>query len=447
MTPARKIQLTLLALLIWASLGLPAQAELRIEITKGVDNAVPLAVAPFSWKGRGRLPLAVSDVISADLRLSGRFEALPVSQMLSLPTRRNEVFFRDWRMLDVEYLLIGVLEPVGRDIRLTFEMYNVLKESSELRQAIVGAPEDLRDMAHHVSDQVFEHLTGIAGAFSTRIMYVTVIGEPGDREFRLNIADADGHRVEQLLTSREPILSAAWAPDGKSIAYVSFEKASRPAIYLHEIATGKRQVLTSFAGLNGAPSFSPNGDSLALVLSKDGNPDIYILDLRSRRLRRITRHYGIDTEPSWSADGKAVIFTSNRGGRPQIYQLRLSDFRIQRLTFEGGYNAKATLLPDGNGLVIVHRRNEIFHIALLNLELGRLTVLTETSLDESPSVAPNGAMLIYATINEDQGILAAVSIDGGVQFNLPSSEGDVREPAWSPVKRNVFEPLEVGEWP
>lgn len=439
----KSFALTLAGLILACLPGLLARAEIRIEITQGVDNAVSVAVVPFAWQGRGRAPLNVAEVVSADLHLSGRFDALPASQMLSLPSQPSEIFFRDWRMLDVEYLLIGDLQPVDGRVQLTFGLYNILKESEELRLAIEGEIADLRDMGHFVSDQVYEHLTGIEGAFSTRIMYVTAVDSDDGREFRLNIADADGHRAERLLTSAEPVLSAAWSPDGESIAYVSFEEDGLPAIYLHHLVTGEREVLTSFTGLNGAPAFSPDGQSIALVLSKDGNPDIYILDLPSRQLRRITRHFGIDTEPSWSADGKSVIFTSNRGGQPQIYSIRLSDFRIQRLTFEGSYNAKASLLPDGNGLVMVHRREGIFHIALLNLTSGRLTVLTETSLDESPSVAPNGAMLIYATLGAGQGILAAVSIDGGVKFNLPSTEGDVREPAWSPVKRKLFEPVDL----
>jgi len=200
-------------------------------------------------------------------------------------------------------------------------------------------------------------------------------------------------------------------------------------------------LITSFKGLNGAPSFSPDGKNLAMVLSKDGNPDIYVLNLENRRLRRITRHYGIDTEPSWRIDGQAIVFTSNRGGKPQIYQTLLEDLSVERLTFEGDYNANASLLPDGSGLIMVHRKKGIFHIAMLNLNRGRMTVLTETSLDESPSIAPNGSMLIYATQVGGEGILAAVSIDGGVKFNLPSSEGDVREPAWSPKKRKVFKPV------
>lgn len=438
---SKQQRLNLLLLLLCGLLSQPVMAELRIEITRGVDNAVRVAVVPFGWMGKRKLPLAVDEVISADLGLSGRFVALPSEQMLSLPHRSEEVIARDWRMLDVEYLVVGFMEPDGVQVRLTFELFDVLRQKVVASQTIGGVPGDLRDMAHHVSDVVFEELTGIEGAFSTRIMYVTAQARENGRLFSLNIADADGHRVETVLQSDEPILSATWSPDGRMISYVSFETDGRPAIYLHELSTGNRQILTSFAGLNGAPSFSPDGSQMALVLSKDGNPDIYILDLQTRRLRRITRHYGIDTEPSWTADGESIIFTSNRGGQPQIYQLRLSDFQIQRLTFEGDYNAKANLLRDGSGLVMVHRRDGIYHIALLDLNRGRLTVLTETTLDESPSVAPNGAMLIYATQDRGEGILAAVSIDGGVKFNLPSSEGDVREPAWSPVKNRVFVPL------
>lgn len=438
----RFLHAALLLALVCTGFVRTAHGELRIEVTKGVDNAVRVAVVPFAWKGSRALPLEVAEVVSSDLGLSGRFETLPVSRMLSLPNRSGEVYFRDWRMLDVEYLVIGLLEPDGVSVKLTFELYDVFNQSMEMRQSIAGVPGDLRDMAHYVSDRVFEALTGIKGAFSTRIMYVTAKGSGDTREFRLSVADADGHRAETVLVSDEPVLSGTWSPDGKLIAYVSFENNGRPAIYLHELATGNRRVLTSFAGLNGAPAFSPDGRQMALVLSKDGNPDIYILDLQSRRLRRITHHYGIDTEPSWTADGEAVIFTSNRGGKPQIYQIRLADFRVQRLTFEGDYNAKASLLPDGSGLIMVHRREGVFHIALLDLALGRLRVLTETSLDESPSVAPNGDLLIYATQDRGNGVLSVVSIDGGVKFRLPSTEGDVREPAWSPKKRKIFQPIE-----
>ena len=428
-----------LPLLLW--LAPVARAELRIEVTRGVDNAVQVAVAPFAWQGGGRLPLQVSEVIATDLGSSGRFAALPPSQMLSLPTKAEDIYPRDWQVLGVEYLVIGRLAPVDAGLQLSFELYDVAKQSLAMRQTIAGEPGQLRDLAHYVSDQVFEKLTGIEGVFSTRIAYITVVGTGEEREYRLNLADADGRRAQTLLTTKEPLLSATWSPDGRTLAYVSFEEGQRPAIYLHDVETGEREQLTAFAGLNTAPAFSPDGRRMAMVLSKDGNPDIYVLDLNNRELRRITRHYGIDTEPSWTANGDSLVFTSNRGGQPQIYQVSLDDLAVQRLTFEGDYNARASLLPDGKGLVMVHRRESVFHIALLELDKGRLTVLTETALDESPSVAPNGAMLIYATQHQGQGILAAVSIDGGVKFNLPSTEGEVREPAWSPTKRHLFTPI------
>jgi TolB protein len=429
-------------LVVWAMLNSVARADLRIEVTKGVDNAVRIAVVPFEMRRTGALPTDVSEVVTRDLTLSGRFETLPVAQMLSLPSQPDQILPRDWRLLDVEYVVVGAIEPAGQGMyRLRFALYNVFNQSVQLIQAIEGTSEELRDMGHYVSDVVFQNLTGIDGAFSTRIMYVTATGPLTDREYQLNIADADGARVETILRSREPILSATWAPDGRRVAYVSFEDDSRPAIYLRELETGRVQQLTRFQGLNGAPAFSSDGKQLAMVLSKDGNPDIYVLNLENRRLRRITRHYGIDTEPSWTPDNKAIVFTSDRGGKPQIYMMTLADLSIERLTFEGDYNAKASMLPDGSGLVMVHRREGIFHIGHLDLKRGRMTVLTETSLDESPSIAPNGSMLIYATQVGDNGILAAVSVDGGVKFNLPSSEGDVREPAWSPKKRVLFEPI------
>lgn len=433
------------ALLGIVLLALPIQptwADLRIEVTKGVDNAVRVAVVPFEWQGSGALAESISDIIDSDLMLSGRFESLPVSQMLSLPHKPEQVFNRDWRMLNVEYLVIGsVMAVADNRYRVSYSLYNVFKQAVELKQTIEGDAGELRDLAHFVSDSVFKLLTGIEGAFSTRIMYVTASGPLTNRIYRLHIADADGYRVETMLESKEPILSASWSRDGRYIAYVSFEVDSRPAIFLRDVVNGTRQQLTNFPGLNGAPAFSPDGKQLAIVLSKDGNPDIYTLNLDDRRLRRVTRHYGIDTEPSWSPDGKGIIFTSNRGGQPQIYQIQLADLSVERLTFEGDYNAKASVLPDGSGIVMVHRRDGIFHIAMLDLQRGRLTVLTETSLDESPSIAPNGSMLIYATQADGEGILAAVSVDGGVKFNLPSSEGDVREPAWSPQKRRMFKPL------
>jgi TolB protein len=247
------------------------------------------------------------------------------------------------------------------------------------------------------------------------------------------MADSDGARARTVLESNEPIMSPTWSPSGREIAYVSFE-TSRPAIYRHEVATGRREKLTNFAGINGAPAWSPNGRYMAMVLSKDGSPDIYIMDLGTRQLKKVAPHYAIDTEPAWMPDGKTLIFTSDRGGRPQVYKVGLNGGPVERLTFQGSYNARARYLPERNALVLVHRAegDRSFHIAIQSLDTGALHILSRTELDESPTVAPNGAMLMYATQYEDRGILAAVSVDGSVKFRLPSSSSDVRDPAWSP---------------
>ncbi len=420
-----KLKTIVMSLLL--SLSAQVFAELTIEITQGVNDPTPIAVVPF---GGDNTPDNLANIVSADLQRSGLFRPIPRADMLSLPSNEKDIYFRDWRILGANYILIGDLQKGADGYVLSYDLFDVISQRRVFRKTTTGGLFSLRDIAHAVSDSVYQEITGIRGAFSTKILYIEDL-RSGPKRYRLVKADADGARPQVIFRSSEPLMSPTWAPNLKEIAYVSFE-TSRPAIFRHNIMTNQRQQLTNFKGLNGAPSWSPDGSKIALVLSKDGNPEIYTMELATRKFTRVTRHFAIDTEPNWTADGKGIIFTSNRGGSPQIYQVGLASGRVERLTFEGDYNARPRVSPDGKSLVMVHRDQGVYHIAWQDIASGDLRILTETWLDESPSIAPNGAMLMYATQHKNKGVLAAVSMDAGVKFRLPSKQGDVREPAWSP---------------
>ena len=430
MTLFKQFSILLMTLLIANN----AYSELVIRVTEGNDKPTVIAMSPFDLNGL-KMNDNIADIVASDLRRSGLFKLIPQEDMLAFPSTPTDVYFRDWRLLGAEYLVVGSMSVLtdGR-YELEFSLLSINSQKIQFTHKVRSSATKIRDLAHSVSDKIYQSITGIRGAFSTRLAYVSVIREGDDFTYRLKVADADGARENLMLESKQPIMSPSWSPDGKELAYVSFE-TGRPAIFRQNLATASRQQLTSFKGLNGAPSWSPNGENLALVLSKDGNPELYNLELASGKLTRLTRHFAIDTEPAWMPDGKHILFTSDRGGTPQIYKLKLADRSVERITFQGNYNARASIAPDGRTMAMVHRSSRVFHIAALDLKTRRLTELTETTLDESPSVAPNGAMLMYATKYKDKGILAAVSVDAGVKYNLPAKLGDVREPAWSPFLR------------
>ena len=426
----KKISVISVFFLLALAYPVATTASLTIEITKGVDNPTKIGISPITQDG-AILPEDIGDIIEENLRRSGLFGPIPRKDMLSFPRSVKEVYARDWLILGVEYLLVGNALLHNGVYQITFSLIEVHSSRVAFTKVAKGSIGQLRDLAHHISDEVYLAVTGIPGAFSTRVAYVTAVTLNGKTRFKLMVADVDGAREKLLLESSHPIMSPSWSPDAKELAYVSFE-TGRPAIFRQKLSNANREQLTNFKGLNGAPSWSPDGRKLALVLSKDGNPEIYTFDLKSHKFSRHTNHFAIDTEPCWSPDSKSLIFTSDRGGSPQIYKLELKTGKVNRLTFHGAYNARPRLAADGRTLVMIHRSEQQFHIATQDLVTGDLRILTNTSLDESPTVAPNSAMLLYATKKNNKGVLAAVSLDAGVKFFLPSRQGDVREPAWSP---------------
>jgi TolB protein len=425
-------RMPILLLIMFLALGDAAQARLTIEITGGTEGAQPIAIVPFGQPQSTGLVEDVAAVITADLARTGRFKPMPRQDMLATPHTAEEVDLRDWRLLSMDNLVVGEVKPDGAGgYDINFILFDVFRGDQLAAMTFSSRPAELRYTAHRIADVIYERLTGSPGVFSTRLAYVT---SEGGRRVTLRVSDADGYNPQTIVASQDPILSPAWSPDAGRLAYVSFEN-KKTAIYVQEVATGSRERVAAYKGINGSPAFSPDGRSLAMTLSKEGNPDIFVMDLVTRELRQITDHFGIDTEPSWSPDGNELIFTSDRGGNPQIYRVAAAGGEARRVTFENDYNGRASFSPDGRSLVMVTRVNGRFRIGLMDLGSGAMRYLSDGGLDESPSFAPNGSMVIYATLHNGRGVLAAVSVDGSVSQRLSQDLGEVREPAWAPLAR------------
>ena len=431
--------LSFLALALLLPAGLVRAQGLDIGLVTGNESALPIAVVPMPYLGTSVAPdTDIAAVIRADLNRSGQFRALSEQDVIEKPIRGNEIKFPTWRVLKQDFVVVGrVMDNPDGGYRVEYELYDVAKQERLLGLAVGGRARGMRDVSHQIADQIYEKILGVRGAFWTRIAYVTASGLGGTTQYALMVADSDGFNPQVVVRSKEPLLSPSWSPDGRKLAYVSFERGNS-TVYVQEITTGAREVLASFRGINGAPSFSPDGRRLALTLSRTGNPEIYVMDRASRSLTQITRHYGIDTEAVWTADGQSLVFTSDRAGKPQLYQVPAAGGEATRVSFQGDSNAKASISFDGKKIAMAQGGGNVYRIAVLDRSFGgagRWQTLSPGNLDESPSFAPNASMLLYATKEGRRGVLYAVSADGRVRQRLVLADGDVREPAWSPFRQ------------
>jgi len=410
----RKLFSTML-FVIAVSIPFSAFAMLSMELTRGVSGAIPIAVVPF--EGSESAPQNVSAIVTNDLQNSGRFK---VSTGRSDNTVVGRVSVLGGDQYEVSFKLLDSLGGKDNSRAVMSKKYTV-------------PGRELRAISHHISDLIYQQITGTRGVFSTRLAYVVVQhGEPGQRRYILEVADQDGYNPRPLLNSPEPIMSPSWAPNGKQIAYVSFEN-KQAGIYIHNVVTGYRTLVSRFPGINGAPAWSKDGRKLALVLSKSGSPNIYIMDIATRHLTQITNDFYINTEPAWAPSGRSLLFTSNRSGGPQIYQVNLASHAISRVTYDGNYNARGSYTPDGNHVAMIHSVSGIYSIAILDLDSGVVRVVSSRSTDSaSPSVAPNGSMVLYDTVIGGRNMLGIVSSDGRIQLLLPARNGEAQDPAWSP---------------
>ena len=406
----------------------PSLAQFRVEISGVGATQVPIAIVKF--RDEDKATQMVSSIIRADLERSGFFRGVDNQVVLD---ELSQPVMSEWRSRAADALVAGSVSRLadGRfDVR--FKLWDVVKGSELGGQSTAVEPADLRLAAHRIADFIYEKLTGDKGVFSTRIAYVT----KGGGRFTLRVADADGEGGQVALNSAEPIISPAWSPNGRELAYVSFE-SQKAVVYSQEVMSGARKPLANFRGSNSAPAWSPDGQTLAVTLSRDGGSQIFLMGRNGDNLRRLTSSSAIDTEPVFSPDGRSIFFVSDRGGSPQIYRTAASGGGVERLTFASGYNISPAISPDGRTMAYISRVGSAYRLHTLDLSSsgGQPQAITDTSDDESPSFAPNGRLLIYATRAQGRDVLMTTTLDGKIKARLVSTTADVREPVWSPYGR------------
>ena len=417
---------TLLACAVGA-IAAPAWAQFRVEISGVGATQLPIALPKF--RDEDRAGPAISTIIRADLERSGVFRPIDANAALD---ETSQPIFTEWRGRSADALVAGSVARLadGRfDVR--FKLWDVVKGADLGGQSNAVQPADLRLAAHRIADTVYEKLTGDKGVFSTRIAYVT----KGGSRFTLRVADADGEGGQVALNSAEPIISPAWAPNGRELAYVSFE-SQKAVVYTQDVATGARRAIANFRGSNSAPAWSPDGQTLAVTLSRDTGSQLFLIGRNGEAPRRLTTSQAIDTEPVFARDGRSIYFVSDRGGSPQIYRIAVGGGAVERVTFSGSYNISPDVSPDGRTLAFIARSGNSFRVHTQELTAGaQPTAITDTNDDESPSFAPNGRLIIYATRAQGRDVLMTTTLDGKIKARLASAAADVREPVWGPFGR------------
>ncbi|MET1114338.1 MAG: Tol-Pal system beta propeller repeat protein TolB [Comamonas sp.] len=422
--PMRRSFLAALA----AAPALPALAQFRVEVTGVGLTQLPIAIAPF--RGEAQSPQKLAAIVQADLERSGQFRGVDASGTQLDETSRPDVAL--WKQKMADSLVTGSVTRLadGRfDVR--FRLWDVVRGQDLGGQGFAVTNGDLRLVAHRIADYVYEKLTGERGIFSTRITYVTKAG----KRYSLWIADADGENAQSALSSPEPIISPAWSPNGRQVAYVSFE-SRKPVVYVHDVASGRRRLLANFRGSNSAPAWAPNGEQLAVTLTRDGGSQLYMISAQGGEPRRLMQSSGIDTEPVFSSDGQTIFFVSDRGGAPQIYKVSAGGGNAERVTFSGTYNISPSVSPDGRWLAYISRVGGGFKLHVMDLSAGTVTAITDTTADENPSFAPNSRQIVYATLQQGRESLMTTTLDGKIKARLAGQGGDIREPDWGPFLKH-----------
>lgn len=431
-----KLLLALVLTLIAALLATQAGAQgLTVQIVNGVPSAIPITVVPFGQQGSGPAsPVDVAAIVSMDLNRCGQFRSLPTSEIVQSPTTGSQIQFATWKQLKQDYIVVGTTSYSGGVLKADFQLWDVNKQQMLLQNSVAMQGSDLRRVAHQIADQVYQKIIGVRGAFDTRIAYITMTGTGNSTQYSLVVADSDGYNPQTVVRSHEPLLSPDWSPDGQEIAYVSFESGDS-AIYIQNVATGARRLISARPGINGAPVFSPDGKKLAVSLSFRRNPEIYVIDLATGALTQVTNNLSINTEPRWMPDSKDIVFTSDRSGKPQLYEIPTTGGAPQRLTFQGQWNGNCSISYDGKKIAMVEGNGNVYRIAVMDRSLGgQETFISPGNLDFAPSWAPNASMLLYTADGGAHDVLYSVSADGRVRQQLALAGGDVRSPAWGPYR-------------